>query len=246
MKKISKVFRKMIILAFVLAVGIPFGAFAQTAGMSEYIIKDTMDSNSRANGSVSMYPGQNFKVYSFDMTGKSSYTIQKINGAKGVQLQLLSGSKKPLASGKAYFKGKTSTTLTLTKGIKPQRFYYYKVRAIYSDNSYGKWSGFRAFSTYKVASFTKSGWNINVKLPGAEGVKGFEIWTSAKSNKEGFSRVGIFPPGKTIVFSKINGKSIQSYGYNKVYYFHIRPILNTGVNCHYKPCIISSYSIVKK
>lgn len=180
---------------------------------------------------VSAFPAGSVDVNYFSPSeGDSQYRVEKISGAAGVQVQLLSYTKEPLASNKGFFNGRTYGHITLSRGVKTQRYFYYKARAIYYKNgsyTYGGWSTLKVFSTLKP-TLSGSNYKITVKTPKLSGISKYEIWTSAKSSDTGFKKAATITAGNSIVLGSINGKSIRSYGNYHDFYVYIRPLLSNG------------------
>lgn len=185
---------------------------------------------------VGLYPAScvNFKdIYA---GGKSTYTVKKYNGALGIQVQLLSFQKQPLASATGRFNSASSGTLLLDKGVKDQRYFYYRARGIYKNGFYGSWSAKKAFSTLHASGqfYTKSQ-KITIKLPSLAGIRNFEVWTSITSAKKGFKKVGNYGQGKSLSCTYVNGKKISSLPKGKTIYVYIRPVLVDGTTVNWTP-----------
>lgn len=152
--------------------------------------------------------------------------VSTFKNSTGTQVQLQNASKQTIDT----TTGKGNTTVYFY-GLDSQKIYYYRARAYYDTSSgrvYGAWSYRRAFSTCTVSVINGGSYSFCVKVPKVDGVKKFELWTSAQSSQKGFKKVGFIKPGQTIKLSKLNGNTLSSYGKNHNCYFFIKPYLNSG------------------
>lgn len=239
MKKVSKVMMAFCVLCVAFALSVQVKAADLSAKFDSAFNPD-----GQMRVSADQYPSGSFTVAAI-YSNAISVNIDQAVGAQGVQVAVYNKSKKLMSSSNVrYFNGATEGSITVAASFSTNSFYYYRVRAAfvtgfdaYGDPilSYGSWSKWKATSTI-YPKLSGKNWRITVKGPKVSGVSKYKVYVSTSATS-GYKKIGTIKPGRTMVCSKVRGRSLKSYGTYTNFYFRVVPVLKSGVSAKVLPKI---------
>ncbi len=177
-------------------------------------------------------PYTSFWLSSYNSSTKKAVMSTKTFGdCTGIQIQLMNGSKKTVATKTVT----TGSTVTFT-GLSNQRVYYYKARAYYDVDgyrAYGPWAAKARIFYTGTATTTKvsSRKYVKITMPSATaGISSFEVWVSATGKTDSYKKLRTLAPGKSFNLYTLYGKKLASYGSGHKFYVILKPVYSlTGL-----------------